>query len=423
MSHNENTLPRFFGVYYGWVIVIVGLVSMAFWLGIRSSFSVFYVALLDNFSWSRGDSAGVQSLSLITYTLLAPVIGGLIDRFGPRCVIGAGIPVLTIGLILCSTIETLTEFYLYFGCVMSIGLTCIGIISYSSILAHWFDKKRGLASGIAVSGMGLGTFFLVPLCQQFISLWGWRTAFWGLGILSCVILFPLNTIFLRHKPEQLDKKDRSGTNSLRFTPHRTDRPLKTIVTTKRFWAVFFFPFFSIIGVYIVLVHNVKFMTDTGIADMSAALVFAIAGIISSIFRIFWGWLSDHIGREITYTMGMICITLSVSSLLLLDSFQLPVFIYSFSLFFGIGWGVTAPMFMAVAADLFTGKNFGLVYGIIEAGIGLAGAFGAWIAGVIFDHTQSYKGAFILSIAFFILSSIIIWFAASRTPKFQPDLEK
>jgi sugar phosphate permease len=77
-----NPEPRKF--YYGWIIVILGLVSMSFWFGVRSSFSVFYVALLEEFHWSRGESAGVQSMAMLTYTFLAPVVGGLIDRLGPR---------------------------------------------------------------------------------------------------------------------------------------------------------------------------------------------------------------------------------------------------------------------------------------------------------------------------------------------------
>ena len=157
---------RFKGLFYGWIIVGVALVSMAFWLGIRTSFSVFYVALLEDFSWSRGDSAGVQSMALITYTILAPLVGGLIDRFGPRRVIVPGVLILSLGLGLCATIDSLTQFYILYGVIMGSGISAIGIVSYSAILAHWFEKKRGLASGIAVSGMGLGTFALVPLSHD-----------------------------------------------------------------------------------------------------------------------------------------------------------------------------------------------------------------------------------------------------------------
>ena len=112
------------GIYYGWVIVAVGLVSMAFWYGIRSSFAIFYVALLEVFPWNRGESAGVQSLALIIYTIFAPTVGGLIDRFGPRRIIIPGILILTLGLILCGSINNLTQFYIFYGVVAGVGVSC-----------------------------------------------------------------------------------------------------------------------------------------------------------------------------------------------------------------------------------------------------------------------------------------------------------
>ena len=202
MNRTRTTNLRYRG-FYGWIIVMVALVSMAFWIGIRTSFSVFYVALLEEFSWSRGDSAGAQSLALITYTVLAPLVGWLIDRFGPRRVIVPGILVLVIGLVMCATIKTLTQFYIFYGVFMGSGITCIGIISYSAILAHWFQKKRGLASGIAVSGMGLGTFLFVPVSQFFIDTVGWRTTFMITAGLVLFIVLPLNGSFLKHKPEEI----------------------------------------------------------------------------------------------------------------------------------------------------------------------------------------------------------------------------
>jgi sugar phosphate permease len=117
---------------------------MAFWMGIRTSFSVFYVALLEDFPWNRGASAGVQSMALITYTFMAPLVGGLIDRFGPRRVIAPGILILAVGLMLCSKIEILTQFYIFYGVIVGAGISCIGIVSYSSILAHWFEKIKVL---------------------------------------------------------------------------------------------------------------------------------------------------------------------------------------------------------------------------------------------------------------------------------------
>ena len=449
MVHEQNATPIkkkhtiYSRIYYGWIIVVIGLVSMAFWYGIRSSFAVFYVALLEDFSWSRGESAGVQSVALMTYTVLAPLVGGLIDRFGPRRVIVPGILILSIGLILCGSIETLTQFYIFYGIVAGTGVTCIALVSYAAILAHWFERKRGLASGIAVSGMGFGTFLMVPLSQYFINLVGWRSTFVLLGILVLIILLPLNLFFLRHKPQELglypDGLDRptpplkerggapamssplseeglppeGGSGAIQSGIKTKDWTLRKALHTKSFWALVLFPFFAFTGLFIIHVHNVKFLVDHGIDKMTAAFIYAMIGVISSVFRIFWGWLSDRIWREITYSMGILCTCLGIGSLLIMESTGQKALVYPFFIFFGMGWGVTAPLFMSIAADLFKGKVFGLIYGIVEGGIGVAGAFGAWVAGFIFDKTQSYRWAFILSIVVVLCSGVLAWVAAPR----------
>ncbi|MFH1488747.1 MAG: MFS transporter [Pseudomonadota bacterium] len=412
------------GLYYGWVIVAVALVSTGFWMGIRACFSVFYVALLEEFPWSRGESAGVQSLALMVYTLFAPLVGGLIDRFGPRRIILPGILILFLGQILSARIQDLLHFYLLYGVISGVGISCIAVVSYSAILAHWFEKKRGLASGIAVSGMGLGTFFLVPLCQQFILLWGWRVTFIATGILLLIILLPLNGIFLRHKPREMGlysdgaappepsvPGERKEAGSRR--PPAIDWTLSKASKTAAFWYLLAFPFFSFSGIFLIFVHNVKFMVDQGISKMTAAFIFAMVGIISSIFRIFWGWLSDRIGREKTFTAGTLCACMGVGSLLIIGATGIKGFAYAFFILYGIGWGVTAPMFMAVSADLFKGRGFGLIYGMVEGGIGVAGALGAWLGGFVFDRTGSYQWAFILAILFFLLSILFVWLAAPR----------
>ena len=112
-------------------------------------------------------------------------------------------------------------------------------------------------------------------------------------------------------------------------------------------------------------------------------------------------------------MGIACNCLGVGSLLLLESHGSTLFTYIFLVFFGVGWGVTAPMYMAVSADLFKGKIFGLIYGLVEASVGIGAAIGSWIAGFIFDITRSYQTAFVLVIVVLSLSCIFIWMAAPR----------
>lgn len=191
---------RWFPFYYGWVIVGLAFCSLAFWFGLRTSFSVFYVALGAEFPWRPGALAGAQSTALIASMASAPLLGAMLDRFGPRKVIIPGILILTAGLALCATISSLAEFYFYYGVIAGSAVTAVGVVTYSAVLRHWFLEKRGFASGIAVSGMGFGMLVFVPMAQYTISVWGWRNAFLFLSALSGLFLLPATIAFLRHKP-------------------------------------------------------------------------------------------------------------------------------------------------------------------------------------------------------------------------------
>src|SRR3990172_6485262 len=138
----KNSSPRNF--FYGWVVVGLAIVSMSYWFGLRTTFSLFFVALIDHFHWGRAETAGVQSVAMIAYTVTAPVIGILVDRIGPRKVILPGIALMGVGLFLCSRIQTITEFYLFYGVIVGTGVTCLSIVVFTVILAHWFEKKRGM---------------------------------------------------------------------------------------------------------------------------------------------------------------------------------------------------------------------------------------------------------------------------------------
>jgi len=409
-------------IYYGWIIVAVAFVSMAFWWGINSSFSVFFVALLDDFSWGRGESAAIMSSAALVYTVMAPVVGVLIDRFGPRKIIVPGIVVLVAGLFLCTTIHSLGQLYFFYGLFVGSGLTSISMVAFTVIIAQWFEKKRGLANGIASAGMGMGMFLLVPLVQKVIFSMGWRGAYMVLGVMVAVVVLPLNYFFLKHKPRDVglsvdgvarDPEMENTAKELAFRISNQTGPVVSFLKTGKFWALILFTAMSIMSIWILIVHSVRFLVDHGIDKMSAAFMFAMVGIISTVFRVFWGWLSDRMGRELTFTLGISCLILSILSLMLLSRTGFKPLALLFTLLFGMGWGVNSPIVAATAADLFRGKKFGLIYGLVECGIGTAGAFAVWMAGVIFDRTQSYQGAFILGIGTAVLSIFSIWVAAPR----------
>jgi len=417
----ENSPPARPRFYYGWVIVGLGILSMAYWFGLRTTFSVFFVALIDQFQWGRAEAATALSIAMVAYMVMAPIVGFLVDRIGPRKVMIPGIVLTGVGLLLCTQIETLTQFYVFYGVVAGIGIPCLSIAPFTIILAHWFEKKRGMANGLASVGMGLSSPLFVPLIQFIISLWGWRSAFFIFSLLVFAIPLPLNAIFLRHRPEQMGLlPDGDAAMDIRrqqpLDPKAVSlkrQGLSDLMMTGRFWALLLFPALIVFGIYIVIVHHVRYLVDLGVSKMWAASIFAVMGTISAGFRFFWGWLSDRIGREITYTLGGICFSLGILSLLFFQYVPSPFLLYLFALFFGAGWGSTAPMFMSIAGDLHKGKNFGFIYGMVEGNIGIGAAVGTWVGGYIFDQTQNYLWAFILAILISVISVALVWYIAPR----------
>lgn len=407
--------------YYGWVIVGLAMLSMAYWFGLRTTFSIFFVALIDQFPWGRAEAAAALSIAMVAYMIMAPVVGVLVDRIGPRRVILPGIILAGLGLLLCTQIETLTQFYLFYGVVAGIGIPCLSIAPFTIILSHWFERKRGTANGLASVGMGMSSLLFVPLFQYLISLWGWRSAFFIFSILVFAIPLPLNAIFLKHRPEEigllpdgepLNRTPIGDPISPSISDGR-DRVLKDLMKTGRFWSVILFPSLIVFGIYIVIVHHVRYLVDLGVDKMWAASLFAGMGAVSGGFRFFWGWFSDRYGREITFTLGGICFSLGIICLILRQYIPSPLLLYLFAIFFGAGWGCTAPMFMSISGDLYKGKNFGLIYGLVEGNIGIGAAVGTWVGGYIFDQAQNYLWAFILAILISFISVILVWYIAPR----------
>ena len=414
--------------YYGWVIVGLAMISMSFWFGVRTTFSVFFVALIDHFQWSRAEAAGAQSIAMLVYMIMAPIIGTLVDRIGPRKTILPGIFLTGLGFLLCTQIESLLQFYVFFGAIVGIGVTCLSIAPNTVLLAHWFEHRRGTANGLASMGIGTGVLFFVPLMQYLISSKGWQFAYLIFGLLILMIPLPLNAFFLRHIPKELgllpdgetlkrieetDLKKVTEIGTVCSPSTRDEMSYQDILKAPRFWGLLLFPSLVSFGAYFIIVHHVKYLTDFGVDKMWAASLFAGIGALSSGFRFFWGWFSDWRGREIAFTLGMICFALGILFLLLFETFRVTPILYLFAACFGSGWGATAPLFMSIAADLYKGRNFGWVYGTLEGVLGIGAALGAYVGGAIFDRTGSYFWGFILIMILNLISIPLVWLVAPR----------
>jgi MFS family permease len=424
-------------IYYGWVVVAVCFAVMTLVSPLVAAFSVFYVAILQDLHWSRGNTAIAMSIYLVVNGLTAPFAGGLIDRFGPRRVMPVGALVTGLALAWLSQITSLWQFYVAFGVIAAMGCAMLHIVPLTTVVSHWFVRNRGAAIGIVTAGQGVGQV-AVSFIQYLINRIGWRGAYLVLGAVIAVIPTTLILLFLFRRPADrgLSVEDETRSKKRRFPDDRTregqehqnelvqkkqvvildkewaatEWTVARAVRTFRFWALTLGMATFAAGFLIVSVQLVAYLTDKGYSSILAASVVSVQGFTTIVGRFTGGALSDRIGREKTLTLSVIsfvtCLVLLTAGGLIVS----PIIVYVFAIFYGMGSGMTLPVLMASAADLFQGKYFGSILGVITLGGFSGGAIGAWLGGYLFDLTHGYSVNFLAAALLMFVSGSLIWIA-------------
>ena len=410
-------------LFYGWIIVGIGVIGMTLTYGTRHSFSVFFPAILNEFGWSRGSTALMLSLNILIYGFTAPFAGFLVDRWKPRRVLMIGVMTLSFTTASCAFATELWHFYILFGFLVPIGIALSGWPVLAPTIANWFTKKRGFALGIG--GMGAGISYVYGLFVEFvISRVGWHYAYIVIGALILVVLIPLYLLLYCSRPQdkglQPYGSDVSTTDkgadiesSDRLIPIFPEWTLRRAATTYQLWLLI--ASHSLhwgMAAYLVLAHQVRFAIDVGYSSLFAASVFALFGAFM-VVGLLLGFLSDWIGREWTATIANLLAIGAIIALLFVNDTSQPWLLYIYAVCLGLGSGLFSPTITAGEADLFHGKSFGAIAGLSLTGVGVGAVMGPWLGGWIYDVTGSYLPAFFFCIACFVLSLVTFWIAAPR----------
>ncbi|MGD8227180.1 MAG: MFS transporter [Desulfobacteraceae bacterium] len=414
--------------YYGWVIVGVSFITLFLALGVRFSFGVFYVAILGEYDWGRGETAGAYSLAMLVHASFALVTGFLIDRFSPRRLFPLGAAFLLLGLVAASRIHTIWHLYLCFGVFMAIGINSIGFGPHVALIPRWFVQKRGLASGLALSGIGMGALVISPLTEVIIESMGWRSAFLILaGIALCVVI-PATAVFQRRSPGEVGqypdgvdletgvKEVAQGEGPAKKNRTEIAPPNWTFMAALRtgaFWWIGVVVFSHGFSANMLLVHQTVHVVDSGFSQMLAASLLGLVGLLMSAGGIFFGFLSDRLGREVGYTLGSGAALLGLFFFLFVRDTSAPWMLYAFAILYGLGHGGLGPIYSSTMGDLFAGPFLGRIIATVSVEYGLGGALGAYLGGFFYDTMGSYIVPFVLSLAWISLGILGIWMAAPR----------
>ena len=197
---------------YGWVVVGVSATVNSLAWSVRSTFAVFYVALLGEFAWRRGEAALGYSLSWLLLLVFSPLAGWLYDRWGARLLVPAGGLLLGLALALTGRVTTLWEYYLALGVLGGAGIACIQVPA-ATIVSRWFLRSRGAAMGIISAGASASAIVFYPVNTYLVAAFGWRTALALFGLLVAVVTIPLAALFYRDPPESSDGRSGAAARS------------------------------------------------------------------------------------------------------------------------------------------------------------------------------------------------------------------
>ena len=398
----------------GWAVVGGAFAMMFVTFGTAYSYSAFFASLQQAFAATRGDIALSFSIAVPLYYLVGAISGPLADRFGARATCLFGVAAGGAGLMLAATATALWQVYVGFGLGLGLG---IGFSFVPSIAAvqRWHVRRRGFASGIAVSGIGFGTLVMPPVAAGLIAWMGWRGA-WAMLGLFIVIIGGAAALCIDNAPERHGALPDGGVIGLGV--HSRSGPaagvsLRDAVTSRTFILLYLSLVVIWIGASIPFVHLVPYAEDVGLSHGTAVTIFGLVGIGSIAGRFLLGRFADRIGLRVLLSAAFAGIALMQLWWLAATSvWQLA----AFALIFGICYGGFVALYPAITVDYFGGRHAGGIIGVLYTG-GAAGSFlGPKLAGDAFDRFGSYAIPIAIGAACAMLAVLFVIAAPEPAPK-------
>jgi len=277
----------------------------------------------------------------------------------------------------------------------------------TAAVQRWFVKRRGLALGITLAGLGVGTAVMTPLSAYFITAYGWRTSYILMGIIVFLILAIAALLVVKHPEDKGLKPYGATTESVAESPaplpDERNWTAKEALRTKSFWMAWLMWLFFSIPMLVVMTHIIPHAQDVGISQVAAAGAVGLIGAISIIGRIVGGVLADKIGFN--RVVGFFCLLCGVMVAFLIAVKSVSM-LYLFVVILGLSYGAKASMAGGLIGHLFGTKSLSAILGFVITAWAVAGIVAPPVAGYIFDKTASYNIAFIIGAVSFAISGAL-----------------
>ncbi|MDY6944213.1 MAG: MFS transporter [Pseudomonadota bacterium] len=390
----------------GWVTVVVCL------LGISTGPAAFGLASLfllggpigAEFGWSRTAISAAVSVMMLCTAISLPFMGRLVDRVGVKKVLVPSIILFGLCFLAASMIDAYWQFIALY---VAMGTIAVGTnsVPYMRVLTAWFDRRRGLAIGIAGSGTGLGFGYVPLVTEQLVSHFGWRGGYFGLGLIMLLFTLPMVLLLLHEKPQSLGlHPDGAASDAVAAHPVASGDSLSEAMGRRDFWTLI--TIFSGLAfvLYGLIPHMVPMLQDRGVPLSQASWLASAFGWSAFGGRLLIGFLIDrHDARRIAFVF----FSLSAVGLALLSA-PMPVWAFSVAaIMLGLSLGAEVDMLAYLTSRYFGLKNFAQIFGAMFSAVMVAMSLSPLAFGAVYDYTGSYRSILALGVPLCVLAIVLV----------------
>lgn len=384
-----------------WIIVGFCFLALAVSFSARSSLSLVMTSMEADLGWSRSSISNAMMLAQIFMAISSPIVGNLVDRFGPRLLLSSGLAIVGGAILLSSGVQAPWQLDLAYGVIGGIGFGTAATHLVSTIVSLNFTQRRGLAVGIATAGATGGQLVVIPLLARVLENTDWRTSYVAIGVIV-LVLAPIVFLLIRPKPG-----DAAARAARRADADPLADRLNFLVRSPTFHLLFWSYFIcgittsGVIEGHLIPYSEFCGFTVAGSSDAFGLLMaFNLGGMVLA------GWLSDRMNRPLL--LGAIYVVRGFSFILLMMLVQNPSYelLITFAVIFGVFDYSTVPVTASLAASHLGLKIMGLSMGLLTAGHALGAAVGAKLGGTLFDLFASYQWTWSVALATAMLAGVL-----------------
>lgn len=417
MQRLGGNLPK--KIYYGWWVVAAAFVTLFVCSGVGFfTLPVFLKSIAEDMGWGIGTVSNAGAIAALAAGLSAPLIGYIIDRYGPRVTMAPGVLLLSVSVLLLGRIQSPAQLYVLFAGV-GIGMAGSTMLPSQTLVSRWFDKKRGRAMGIMAVAGGLAAAVWMPISNSLVAYLGWRNSYPVLGMIVAVVSLPLILIVVRSSPasmglpmdgedigaEENDAGPLASTEVAGFSAREA-------LGTRSFWLILCAVLFLTFASSGLSLHVINFFQEAGLSKNLATYTWSGTFLVGVGGRFFFGYISEKYQKRYFASTANIVRAFSVALLVLFSFKMLPavVAIVQLAILYGLGNACNAVMNPLIVGETFGVKNFGKIMGMLGIPFTIGMASGQVFGGHLFDWQQSYTIAFSVFAVSFLISGTAIRFA-------------